>query len=116
MIESIFDGAIIDGVKIEVDHYDVLFKEKQKRNCFVTGIPLSWSSEDLCEYCTLFGEVESCALRELKENKAAKSQSGYVSFVDYNVAKTVVEMEEGDEAVRLIRECEDCLSSRIPVI
>ena len=106
MIETILDGATIDGVQIEIGHFDTSFKEKQKRNCFVTGIPLAWSQEEFYEYCTHFGEVESCTLRELKEGKNSKDQSGCVSFVDYNVAKTVVEMEEGDECVSVMSCCE----------
>lgn len=106
-VESILDGATIDGVQIEIGHFDTTFKEKQKRNCFVTGIPLDWSQEELYEYCTHFGEVESCILRELKEGKNSQDQkNGCVSFVDYNVAKTVVEMKEGDECVSVMKLCE----------
>ena len=55
-VESILDGATIDGVQIEIGHFDTTFKEKQKRNCFVTGIPLEWSQEDIV---SLFGWMQT---------------------------------------------------------
>lgn len=103
-VRNLLDGATIDGVEISIDHFDQEFKDKQKRNCYVTGIPLKWDVNDFKSYCEKYGKVDSCSLRGRQEGKEAKDQHGYVSFVDYLVPSVLVNMSENDRLVCILND------------
>ena len=85
------DGMDIEGVVITCSIFDSEYQEKNQRNCFVRDIPSGWSDDELLHYCKRFGEVDSAKLRGPGEDSASTTQCGYVSFVDYKVAKLVIE-------------------------
>lgn len=105
----------IDGIEITCSVFDSEYQEKNQRNCFVRNIPLTWSDDDLLRYCMRFGDVDSAKLREHGEGARSMEgtrlgggtrsaegtgsvegtkptkQCGYVSFIDYKVAKRIIE-------------------------
>lgn len=87
----------IDGIEITCSVFDSEYQEKNQRNCFVRNIPLTWSDDDLLRYCMRFGDVDSAKLREHGEGTRSvegtkpTKQCGYVSFIDYKVAKRIIE-------------------------
>ena len=85
------NGLNIEGVVITCSMFDSEYQEKNQRNCFVRNIPLTWSDDELLRYCMRFGDVDSAKLRSTVEGSKSTTQCGYVSFMDYKVAKQIIE-------------------------
>lgn len=58
--------------------YSSSFKKSIQLNLHVRNVPIKWSTEELKEYCSRFGEVNSC----LRIQKTEKYVHGFVSFFE----------------------------------
>lgn len=84
---SYLNGTTYGGAPIQAEKFTKEYTTSQQRNCFVKFIPLAWTQARLTEYCSRFGDVESCIIRDAEEG--AEFTTGFVCFVT-NQASTLV--------------------------
>lgn len=88
------NGTIYDNSPIQIEKFTKEYTTSQQRNCFIKCIPLTWEQAQLTEYCSRFGEVESCIIRDAEDG--AEFKTGFVCFVPIQASTLVCSLSRED--------------------
>lgn len=93
MIEKL-NNTTLCGSIVTCEKYSSQFKDTIQLNLHIRNVPKEWTTEELTNYCSHFGEIQSCIRVQKKEDLvhgfvSYKDREGYIKALQSNEANVV---------------------------